>query len=197
MTGAVNSPARVLHQLPNLISVLRILLVAPVCWLMLTDRFQDALLLFVIAGLSDGLDGFLAKHFGWVTRLGAILDPLADKLLLTVSFVTLAWLDHLPWWLAVLVLARDLLIVAGGVLYHWLIGRFKLHPTLVSKFNTLLQILMVMLVLADLAWGGVPRWLIDACTYLLVVTLLLSGGDYVWTWGRRAAAGAGAAGGEH
>lgn len=186
MNGTVDKNPGMLHHLPNLISIVRILLVAPVCWLMFQGRYGEALLLFVFAGLSDGVDGFLAKHFGWVSRLGSILDPLADKLLLTVSFLTLAWLGHLPLWLAVLVLSRDLLIVIGGVLYHNLIGRFSLQPTLVSKFNTLLQIIVVMLVLLDLSWSGLPRLLIDISIYLLVVTVVASGADYFWTWGRRA-----------
>jgi len=175
-----------LRHLPNLISILRILLVPPVAWLMLQGSFGEALLLFVVAGVSDGLDGFLAKHFGWVSRLGSILDPLADKLLLSVSFVTLAWLGYLPLWLAALILLRDLVIVIGGVLYHNLVGRFSLQPTIVSKLNTLLQIIVVTLVLVSLSWLDIPPMAIDIAIYLLVLTVVISGGDYVWTWGRRA-----------
>jgi cardiolipin synthase len=175
-----------LHHLPNLISILRILLVPPVAWLILQGYFGEALLLFVVAGVSDGLDGFLAKHFGWTSRLGSILDPLADKLLLSVSFVTLAWLGYLPLWLAALILLRDLVIVIGGVLYHNLVGRFSLEPTIVSKLNTLLQIVVVTLVLVSLAWLDIPQMAIDIAIWLLVLTVVLSGGDYVWTWGRRA-----------
>lgn len=175
-----------LRHLPNLISILRILLVAPVAWLMLQGRYGESLLLFVVAGVSDGVDGFLAKHFGWTSRLGSILDPLADKLLLSVSFVTLAWLGHLPLWLAALILLRDLVIVIGGVLYHNLVGRFSLQPTIISKLNTVLQIMVVTLVLLSLAWLDIPRIAIDIPVYLLVATVLISGGDYVWTWGRRA-----------
>lgn len=175
-----------LRHLPNLISILRILLVPPVAWLMLQGRFGESLLLFVVAGVSDGVDGFLAKHFGWTSRLGSILDPLADKLLLSVSFLTLAWLGHLPLWLAALILLRDLIIVIGGVFYHHLVGRFSLQPTIVSKLNTLLQIVVVTLVLVGLAWLDIPQVAIDIAIYLLVSTVLISGGDYVWTWGRRA-----------
>jgi len=175
-----------LHHLPNLISILRILLVPPVAWLILQGYFGEALLLFVVAGVSDGLDGFLAKHFGWTSRLGSILDPLADKLLLSVSFVTLAWLGHLPLWLAGLILLRDLVIVIGGVLYHNLVGRFSLEPTIVSKLNTALQIAVVTLMLVSLAWLDIPPLAIDIAIWLLVLTVVISGGDYVWTWGRRA-----------
>jgi len=175
-----------LHHLPNLISILRILLVPPVAWLILQGYFGEALLLFVVAGVSDGLDGFLAKHFGWTSRLGSILDPLADKLLLSVSFVALAWLGYLPLWLAALILLRDLVIVIGGVLYHNLVGRFSLQPTIVSKLNTALQIAVVTLVLVSLAWLDIPPLAIDIAIWLLVLTVVISGGDYVWTWGRRA-----------
>ena len=175
-----------LHHLPNLISILRILLVPPVAWLMVRGHFGEALMLFVVAGVSDGLDGFLAKHFGWTSRLGSILDPLADKLLLTVSFVTLAWLGYLPLWLAALILLRDLIIVIGGVLYHNLVGRFSLQPTIVSKVNTALQIVVVTLVLLNLSWLAIPTLVTDSAIYLLVLTVLASGVDYVWTWGRRA-----------
>ena len=176
----------ILRHLPNLISLLRILMVPPVAWLMVEQRFAEAMALFFLAGVSDGVDGFLAKHFGWTSRLGSILDPLADKLLLSVSFVTLAWLGYLPMWLALLVLGRDLVIVIGGVIYHHLVGRFSLRPTFVSKFNTLLQIALVALVLMDLAWLDLPAWVIQVPIVLLVLTILVSGGDYVWTWGKRA-----------
>lgn len=176
----------VLRHLPNLISLLRILMVPPVAWFIVEQQFGAALSLFVIAGVSDGIDGFLAKHYGWVSRLGSILDPLADKLLLSISFVTLAVMGHLPLWLALLVLGRDLVIVVGGVIYHHLVGRFSLEPTFVSKFNTFLQIALVALVLVRLAGLGLPQWSIDIPIVLLVLSVLMSGGDYIWTWGRRA-----------
>ena len=175
-----------LRHLPNLISMLRILMVPPVAWLIVEQHYALALGLFVVAGVSDGVDGFLAKHYGWTSRLGSILDPLADKLLLSVSFVTLAWLGHLPLWLALLVLARDLVIIVGGVVYHHMVGRFSMRPTLLSKFNTFLQIVLVALVLLELAWLPLPGWLVEVPIVLLVLTVVGSGVDYIWTWGRRA-----------
>ncbi len=175
-----------LRHLPNLISILRVLLVPPVVWLMVNGRYGESLALFVIAGASDGLDGFLAKRFGWVSRFGSIIDPLADKLLLTASFITLALLGHLPLWLAVLVILRDLTIVVGGLAYHYLVGRFSMDPSPLSKLNTFLQIALVALVLLDLAWVPVPALLIAVLVWLLVAIVAASGADYVWTWGRRA-----------
>ena len=102
------------EDIPNLISVLRIFLSVPVVWMLLEQRFDIALILFAIAGVSDGLDGFLAKHYGWQSRLGGLLDPMADKILLVSSYVSLALLGLIPVWLMLLVILRDLVIVTGG-----------------------------------------------------------------------------------
>jgi len=102
------------QDLPNIISILRIVLVLPVVWALLNNYFLWALVLFTIAGISDALDGFLAKHFHWESRLGSILDPLADKLLLIASFASLTWLGLIPVWLFWMALGRDFLIVIGG-----------------------------------------------------------------------------------
>lgn len=115
-------------QLPNLISILRIILVVPVILALLKADFVLALVLFAVAGFSDALDGFLAKHYHWQSRLGSILDPLADKLLLVVTFATLTWLGFLPSWLLWLVLGRDVLIVVGALTYHYVVGKFELLP---------------------------------------------------------------------
>ena len=107
-------------DIPNLISILRILLVIPVIAALMDHQFGLAMVLFAIAGISDALDGFLAKHYHWESRLGSILDPLADKLLLVASFATLTWLGFLPSWLLWLVLGRDIMIVFGVLSYHYL-----------------------------------------------------------------------------
>jgi cardiolipin synthase len=175
-----------LKDLPNLISILRILLTLPVAYLLVQERFGEALLLFFVAGVSDGLDGWLAKRFGWHSRLGSILDPLADKLLLVTSFVCLAWVEIIPLWLVAMVLGRDLVIVIGALAFHLLIGRYEMAPTWISKINTALQIILVLaLVLSHGVYtlpGGVLTWLV----YGVSVTTVLSGLDYVWTWGRKA-----------
>ena len=127
------------HHIPNLITSLRIVLVAPFLWLLLEARYGAALLLFAIAGISDALDGFLAKHYGWTSELGGILDPIADKLLLLGAILTLGWLNELPIWLVVLILARDILIVGGAISYHFVIAPFQAAPLMISKLNTLMQ----------------------------------------------------------
>lgn len=130
-------------NIPNLITVFRILLVPLLAIFLLEERYNSALLVFIVAGISDGLDGFLARLLKQKTRLGAILDPIADKLLLVTTFVMLAGLGVIPQWLAVLVVSRDLLIVIGfGILV--LTGRtFKVAPTYTSKLTTVLQLITI------------------------------------------------------
>lgn len=175
-----------LQNLPNLISALRILLVIPVAWALLENQFALALALFAAAGISDGLDGFLAKHYHWESRLGSILDPIADKLLLVVSFAVLAWLSLLPIWLLWMVLARDMLIVAGGLLYHYLVGRFELVPLWSSKFNTLAQILLVLVVMINhIDWLDLSL-IVEQGIWLVFASVLYSGCEYIFVWGRKA-----------
>ena len=134
-------------DIPNLLSIFRIVLIIPIVWMLISKHYGYALSTFALAGFTDGLDGFLAKHYNWQSRLGTILDPIADKLLLVASFATLTWLDLIPLWLLLLVLMRDVFIVSGGLLYHHLIGPFDLTPVWSSKINTVAQILLVLVVI--------------------------------------------------
>lgn len=175
-----------LKDIPNLISIARVILTVPVALLLLDERFAEALFLFFVAGVSDGLDGYLAKRYGWRSRLGSILDPLADKALLVTSYLCLAWVGLIPFWLVALVMGRDIVIVLGGLAFHWLVGRYEMSPTWISKINTTLQITLVLaLVLANGVYP-LPDVLIVALVYGVSVTTVLSGLDYTWTWGRRA-----------
>ena len=135
------------RDIPNIITALRFLLVPPVIILLLQERFTAALIVFGVAGLSDGLDGFLARRFDWRSRLGGIMDPLADKLLVVSSFVTLGWLGLIPAWLVLLVILRDLVIIAGATFYHMRIEQFDAEPSVASKLNTAAQVLLVLAVL--------------------------------------------------
>ena len=175
-----------LRHLPNLISVARIILVGPVVWALLSGRYTLAFWLFVIAGASDGLDGFLAKRFGWSSRIGGILDALADKLLLVSTFVCLWWLDLFPWWLVLAILARDLVIVTGGTIYNFRIETVQPEPSLISKLNTFLQIALAAIGMLKLAYGGIPAWLIGGLIWAVMLTVVLSGIGYVREWSRRA-----------
>ena len=125
-----------LRQLPNLLCVVRMLLVYPVAHGILTGSYLAVLALFAIAAFTDALDGFLAKRFDWSTELGKHLDPLADKLLLVTSFACLSMAGIVPWWLTVAVLLRDVVIVAGAIAYRVALGPQHGQPTLQSKLNT-------------------------------------------------------------
>lgn len=176
-----------LRQIPNIISILRIFLVVPIVWTLINEKYELGLMLFAIAGISDAIDGFLAKTFHWQTRLGGFLDPLADKLLLVCSFLAIGWLGLVPWWLVALVILRDLVIVAGAVAYHFRVGRFDAEPTLISKTNTALQILLVVLAVLDQSLLlSLPAWVITLGVALVALTTLLSGFNYVVEWTRRA-----------
>ncbi|RKZ84817.1 MAG: CDP-alcohol phosphatidyltransferase family protein [Gammaproteobacteria bacterium] len=173
-------------DLPNLISILRIILVLPVVWALLTSQFSIALILFAVAGFSDALDGFLAKHYHWESRLGSIVDPLADKLLLVASFASLTWLNLIPVWLFWLVMGRDILIVTGGLAYHYLLGKFKLLPVWSSKINTALQIVLVLLVILQHQWFSELQQVVTIGIWLVVSSVLYSGTEYIVVWGTRA-----------
>lgn len=174
-------------HIPNLITLLRLVLVAPIAWALLGAQFELALALFFVAGVSDGLDGFLAKRYGWSSRLGALLDPLADKALLIACYAALAWIELLPVWLLALVVARDVVIVVGATVYNFRIRRLEAEPTLISKLNTVLQIVLVLLVIVRQL---LPDWVqtdwLQLLIYLVTVSIVWSGLDYVVTWGRRA-----------
>jgi CDP-diacylglycerol--glycerol-3-phosphate 3-phosphatidyltransferase len=125
------------RDIPNLLCIMRMVLTIPVVWAILDGSYLVALVLFLVAGLTDGLDGFLAKRFSWQSRLGGLLDPAADKLLLVASFVTLWMVGYVPGWLLVAVVARDLTIVIGAGVYQWRVGDFVAEPSIISKLNSL------------------------------------------------------------
>ncbi len=172
-------------HIPNLISAARIFLVIPVLKALLSHDFHQALIWFTIAGLSDGLDGFLARYFGWQSRLGSYLDPIADKLLLVTSYLSLAWLELIPFWLALLVVARDLLIFAGATAYYFLMKPFDGQPSLISKLNTFCQLLLVGLILINPNIFIIPDATLQMMRWLVAATTLVSGLIYTRSWGMR------------
>lgn len=174
------------RDIPNLISLFRILLVAPLVWAMLGQHYHWVVLLFVVGGLSDALDGYLARRNGWTSRLGSILDPLGDKLMLAAVFLVLGWQGHLPLWLVALIIGRDVVIIAGAIAYHFVVHRYEMAPSRVSKLNTVLQIGLAAAVVVSLALGPLPQAISMALVWLVAATTLLSGLDYIWVWGRRA-----------
>lgn len=180
--GNVSNPTVNISQLPNLITLSRIAL-APVLILLLKEQeYAASLGVFVIAGISDGLDGFIAKRFDSVSRLGSILDPLADKTLLVSSYVMLTLLGHLPFWLMLTVAFRDLLIIGGYLVYTSMVGPVQMRPSWLSKINTFMQIALVIVILAQQALHQVYPPAVTALIYAVLLTTVVSGLHYLWIW---------------
>lgn len=174
------------RDLPNLITALRILLVAPFAWALLNGVYGFALFLFALAGASDGLDGYLARHYGWHSALGAVLDPLADKLLLVTAYLALGALTFVPVTLVVAVLARDVIIVAGAGAYRLWFGHLEVAPSLISKLNTALQVALAVVAIASYGLDWLPAWSADVLVVAVFASTLLSGAHYVVIWSVRA-----------
>ena len=169
-------------NIPNLICFARIALVIPIIRLLWQEQFLLSLLLILIAGLSDILDGYLAKKNNWRSYLGAVLDPAADKILLVSLFLTLQSMDLIPLWLTMTVILRDLMIVFGLGLYRYFVGVPQPKPTRISKFNTLLQLAFIILVILAQGIQFPFEMLSMVCGSLVFVTSILSGLDYWIIW---------------
>ena len=171
-------------NLPNLITIARILLVPVIVWAIGSGEMLFAFILFLVAGLSDAIDGFLAKRLGMATEFGSYLDPLADKALIVSIYVALGLVEALPRWLVILVVSRDIMIVAA-VMLSWLVDKpVTVKPLAVSKANTAAQIVLATLVLAVLGLRLNLGWLIDAGIAVVAVLTLASIAAYVREWVR-------------
>jgi cardiolipin synthase len=167
---------RLEFNLPNLITLARLLCVPLAIWLILEARYGVAFWVFVAAGISDALDGYIAKRFDQRTPLGALLDPIADKALLAGVYITLGLADQLPHWLVILVVLRDLLIVGGYLLIQ---GTAAPQPLFISKVNTLVQISLIGFVLARLGLGIDEGWPTGLLVDAAAVTTVWSGLSYL------------------
>jgi cardiolipin synthase len=171
-------------SIPNLITLARILLVPVVIWAITSGEMRIAFLLFFAAGVSDAVDGFLAKRFGMVTELGTYLDPLADKAMIVSIYVALGIADAIPHWLVILVVSRDVMIV-GAVMLSWLVDKpVALKPLLVSKLNTVAQIVLALVVLCALGFNFDAAVTIVLLTGTVAALTLLSIAFYVAEWVR-------------
>lgn len=173
------------RDIPNVISIIRIVMVIPIAFCLWNQYFISALLLFLVGGLSDGLDGFLARRYHWQTELGVILDPMGDKLMMLAAYLLLGWHNLLPWWLVGLVIFRDLIIVAGTLLYRKFVGEAKLKPLFISKLNTTVQIVLVLIVMLSQIIN-IHSLIIESLIWVVTATTLLSGYAYINEWGGRA-----------
>ncbi len=174
-------------NIPNAITILRILLVPLLVYFLLHGEFRASLWVLLVAGISDALDGAIARHFNMMTDLGALLDPLADKALIIASVLALAWTGLLPGWLVALIILRDLVIMGGAAAYYLRAGRLEMAPSIPSKVNTFFQICLILLILVSAAGlANATGWLpaLIGCTLL---TTVFSGIHYVVVWSRKAA----------
>jgi cardiolipin synthase (CMP-forming) len=179
---ATDGPGIAILNLPNLITIGRILLVPVIVWAIGSGQMQIAFLVFLIAGVSDAVDGFLAKRLSMTSDLGAHLDPLADKALIVSIYVALGITEAIPRWLVILVVSRDILIV-GGVMLAWFVGKpMRVKPVLVSKLNTAAQIVLACLVLGSLAFELAFRPLEYLVMAIVAALTLASIGFYVREW---------------
>lgn len=172
-----------MHHLPNIITIIRLLLIFPIVWCLLGERYLLGLYLFLFAGLSDGVDGLLARRYAWVSTFGKFADPLADKLLVVIVFSVLVYLNMTPLWLLLLLISREVIITSGFLLYLKWFQHFPVHPSLLSKLNTAVQIAYIVLVLLQLNYQSFPILLVNILLVLLVMTTMLSVIHYIWVWG--------------
>ena len=174
-------------NLPNLITFGRLLTVPIAVYLMMQSAYLAAFLLFLLAGVSDALDGYLAKRYNQTTELGAILDPLADKALLVGVYVTLGLQENLPNWLVLLVVFRDVLIIGGVIILFLVRLEVRMRPLIVSKINTAAQIGLAAIVLAELGLQLEILGLVEAMIYFVGATTVISGASYMVSWSRQMA----------
>lgn len=184
MRGAVSRWSNV----PNLITLARVCTVPLIVWLMMQKIPLAAFWVFVAAGVSDALDGFIAKQFDAETLIGGFLDPIADKALLVSVYVTLGQAGDLPLWLVILVVFRDILIVAGALLFETVTHALTVEPVMISKVNTTAQIVLAATVLGADGFSLALDQLVGIMVYVVAATTFLSGAVYVVTWTRRASA---------
>jgi cardiolipin synthase (CMP-forming) len=173
------------RHLPNLICLIRLALIWPIAMTLRAGNYSLAVGLFVAAAVSDGLDGYLAKRFGWTSELGKFLDPMADKLLLVTIFIEAAWLGLVPWWITAAAVARDVVIGAGALVFRMWFGPLHGRPTVISKVNTAAQLLYLLAVMVNAAVDLPPHEVLDALAILTFVTIVVSGLHYIARFTRR------------
>lgn len=172
-------------KLPNLLTLSRIVLTPLIVYAILREQASAALILMIIAGISDGLDGFLAKRFQQQTTIGAYLDPIADKLLLVSCIVALFLIDRVPLFLFLAVLFRDVIILLGALAYEMVTHQLKMQPTYLSKLTTTVQIIYVAIMLLHMAYPLSPL-LLAVAEWLTFAVTCASGLHYMWLWSLKA-----------
>lgn len=176
-----------LRYIPNILTFLRLFLIVPFLICFYGKHYEDTFYIFVFAGCTDGIDGWLARYCHWQSFVGSFVDPLADKLLVASSFIALATIGKLPWWLVGLVFLRDLTLSIGVVMWYRFVQRHLVFaPTLLSKCNTACQLLLVVVCLFELAFFPLPIYAFRSLMLLTAVMTAITYFDYVWTWSKKA-----------
>lgn len=171
------------RHIPNAITLARLVLVLPIAFSIMEQQYLIAFILFAVSGFSDGLDGFIARRYNWVSAFGRLIDPLADKIMMMVTTLTLGLLDHFPFMLMLLIIVKDLAVLGGVFSYTTLAGFPQIKPTWLGKVTTALQILLLVSVLLELSYPGLLP--VEFFTILFWVVALMTGIDgasYLWIW---------------
>jgi len=175
-----------MKYIPNIITIMRLLLVAPFLMYLLQGQYRYAFFIFIVAGISDGVDGFLARRFQWSSQLGRFIDPLADKSLMITAFIALTYLGEISLWLCSVVVIRDITIMVGVGIVYLVLGEVEFQPTLVSKLNTLLQIVYIVLLLLQMSYRPLMADPTPFLAYCILITTVVSLFNYMYAWTKKA-----------
>lgn len=175
----------VIKQIPNILTTMRLILAVPVCLLILDEHYSAVLWVAFIAGFSDAIDGYLARRLNALSYYGAVVDPLADKVLLLSTYTAFAVVGLLPCWVAVLLVLRDLLIISGTLIYRRRFGRYKMAPSVWGKSSTAAQILFALMLLLQQVYPVLPEFSLQLGLWLVILLAIVSGGHYLYTWAGR------------
>lgn len=176
----------VIKLIPNILTTLRLILAVPVCLLILNENYPAVLWIAFIAGLSDGVDGLIARKMHAESRYGAIVDPLSDKTLLISTYVAFALVELLPWWVAAIIVTRDVIIITGAIVYHWQFGRYDVVPSIWGKISTAVQIIFSLMLLTHQVYPVFPAISFQIGLWLVILMTVVSGVHYVYTWSVKA-----------
>ncbi len=179
-----------ISQIPNILTISRLLLFAPIVYCIFAEHWLYVLLLMIVAGLTDFADGLFARKFDWTSRFGRLVDPIADKVTFAGTFLVLWVQGHIPTWLAMIVFSREVLILGGLVVYRLVLKQLDVEPTFISKVNTYVLVLLVLALIysmTDLVGTDLAKMLLEPLLFWMCAILTIASGlDYVRVWGTKA-----------
>ena len=178
----------VIKLLPNFITVFRLILAVPICVMILNKDYSAVLWIAFIAGVSDGVDGWLARKMEAKSSFGAFVDPVADKVMLNSAFISFGVTGLLPWWMVTIVVMKDVVVVAGALVYYWLFSCYELAPSVWGKASTGVQIVFVLMLLTHQVYPVFPTFILQSGLWVVIVMALVSAAHYIYVWGGKALA---------